>query len=611
MIEFEAGSEQRGRPRNVEAERSVLGCLLLDQTCVPDISQALEADDFWLPKHRTLYAAILEAFERTGQVDVLTVEEVLSRRGALDEVGGRDELFSVLHAVVSAVGVTYHADIVREKAIQRKLLEVCEEVAEAAYRNTAEPRELLDFAEERIFKIARMDAANEIRSVEQVLQKTFERIDFFRSRKGEPTGLMTGYGDLDELTSGLQPGELVIIAARPSMGKTTFVLNIAERVATKGHGVLVFSLEMSAQQVISNMLCSRSQVNGQAMRRGRITDAEYERLHKEAAKLYEAPIYVDDSAGLSPATLRAKCRRHRQQHDKLDVIIIDYLQLMSGGQRIESRQQEISHISRSLKALARELEVPVIALSQLNRDVEGREDHRPRMSDLRECVTGETLVVLEGGRRVPIRDLVGSTPEVVAVDEGGQAITATSDLVWSVGRKPVFTVSLGSGRAIRATGAHRLLGAAGWVEVRDLAPGDRLAFVPGVLAHRPAPRLAMAGAATLGRGQGGDATGLCWEPVTSVVPSGEAEVFDLTVPGPACWLADGIVSHNSGAIEQDADVIMLLHREEYFKRTEENQGLAEIIIAKQRNGPTGDVTLRFFREYMRFENWQRRPEPIA
>ena len=450
MVDFGPGTELRGKPRNVDAERSVLGSLLLDQSSVADIGQLLESDDFWVPRHRLVYGAILEAFERSGHVDVLTVEEVLSRRGELSEVGGREELIGFLNGVVSAAGVGYHAEIVREKAIQRKLLEICEEIAEQAYRNAADPRELLDMAEERIFRIARMSVQQDIKSIETVLQKTFERIDFFRSQRGDLTGLPTGYTELDEMMGGLQKGELLIVAARPSMGKTTFALNLCERVAQRGHGVLIFSLEMSAQQVISNMLCSRAQINGQAMRRGRITDSEYDRLQQEAAKLYECPIHVDDGAGLTPATLRAKCRRHKQQQP-LGLVVIDYLQLMGGGQRIESRQQEIAQISRSLKGLARELEIPVIALSQLNRDVEGREDHRPRMSDLRE----------------------------------------------------------------------------------------------------------------------------------------------------------------SGAIEQDADVIMLLHREEYFKRTEENAGIAELIIAKQRNGPTGDVKLRFFAEYMRFENFTGRREPIA
>ena len=450
MVDFGPGTELRGKPRNVDAERPVLGSLLLDQSSISDVSQLLEAEDFWLPRHRIVFGAILEAFERGGHVDVLTVEEVLSRRGELVEVGGREELIGFLNGVVSAAGVGYHAEIVREKSIQRRLLEICEEIAEQAYRNSADPRELLDMAEERIFRIARMSAQQDIKSIEAVLQKTFERIDFFRSQRGELTGLPSGYTELDELTGGLQKGELVIVAARPSMGKTTLALNLAERVAQKGHGVLIFSLEMSAQQVISNMLCGRAQINGQAMRRGRITDGEYDRLQQEAARLYDSPIHVDDGSGLSPATLRAKCRRHRQ-NQPLALVVVDYLQLMSGGHRVESRQQEIAQISRSLKGLARELEIPVVALSQLNRDVEGREDHRPRMSDMRE----------------------------------------------------------------------------------------------------------------------------------------------------------------SGAIEQDADVIMLLHREEYYKRTEENAGLAELIVAKQRNGPTGDVKLRFFAEYMRFENYAGRREPIA
>ena len=450
VTDLEQAADQRGVPRSIEAERSVLGALLLDCSAVGDVTEILSADDFYLPAHRAIYAAVISTYDRQSHTDVLTVQEELSREGKLDEAGGRAGLLQLLDSVVSAAGVGYHAEIVREKSIQRQLLETCLEISRMSYENAADARHLLEMAEERIFKIARMNVANQIKGIDTVLQETFERIDFFRSQKGEPTGLVTGYHDFDEMTSGLQRGELVIVAARPSMGKTTFALNVCERIASNGNGVLIFSLEMAAQQVISNMLCCRSQVDGQAVRRGRLTDQQYTRLQKEAEKLYESPIFVDDGAGLTPTTLRAKARRMKQQHD-IQLIVIDYLQLMTGGQRIESRQQEISMISRSLKGLARELEVPVVALSQLNRDVEGREDHRPRMSDLRE----------------------------------------------------------------------------------------------------------------------------------------------------------------SGAIEQDADVIILLHREEYFKRTEENQGLAQIIIAKQRNGPTGDVNLRFFKEFMRFENFQRRSESIA
>ncbi len=449
VVDFSPTTESRGVPRSVDAERSVLGALLLDPNAIADVSQVLKSGDFYVPAHRVVFDAILETYDRQAQADVLTVEESLSRLGRLDEVGGREALLALLDAVVSAAGVGFHAEIVREKSIQRQLLEICLDISRMAYENANDARQLLEEAEEKIFKIARMNVADEVKSIESVLQQTFERIDYFRSRQGEPTGVMSHFPDLDEMTGGLQPGELIIVAARPSMGKTSLALNLCERVATHGQGVVVFSLEMSAQQVISNMLCCRSQVDGQAMRRGRLTDQQYKRLQDEAALLYEAPIFIDDAAGLTPTTLRAKCRRLKQQHD-IRMIVIDYLQLMTIGKRAESRQQEIATISRALKGLARELEVPVIALSQLNRDVEGREDHRPRMSDLRE----------------------------------------------------------------------------------------------------------------------------------------------------------------SGAIEQDADVIVLLHREEYYRRTEENAGLAQLIIAKQRNGPTGDVTLKFFREYMRFESYQRRPEPL-
>lgn len=449
MSEIALHGEPRGLPRHHEAERSVLGGMLLDPMVVSDVQQILRPEDFYAPAHQILFKAIVETYDKTTSCDAISVEATLSRGGFLEEAGGADALLD-LAACASAASSIYHAEIVREKSIQRGVLEVCNELASMAYENATDAQNLLDEAERRIFEIARLNVASEVAGIEQILQETFERIDYFRAAAGEPTGLITGYDDLDEMMGGLQPGELLILAARPSMGKTTLALNLAERVSRKQKGVVIFSLEMSSQQVISNMLCGAAQVDGQSVRSGRLTDREYQQLQDEASRLYESPIFVDDSAGLSPTSLRAKCRRLKQKHD-ISMIVIDYLQLMSTGRREESRQQEISSISRAMKGLARELSVPVIALSQLNRDVESREDHKPRMSDLRE----------------------------------------------------------------------------------------------------------------------------------------------------------------SGAIEQDADVIMLLHREEYFKPTEDNRGLAQLIIAKQRNGPTGEVTLRFFREYMRFENFTRRPEPIG
>ena len=447
MVDFKQ-ADTRSSPQNLAAARSVLGALLLHPDAVADVT-FLRGEDFFLRRHHLIFESIVGSYNDRQATDPIAVGEQLSREGHLDEVGGHDQLLDLMESVVTAAGVVHHADIVREKSVQRQLIQACLEIQQRAYTNEEEARALLDDAERRIFEIARMDKSGEASSIADVLQQAFERIDRLREREGRLTGLGSDYYDFDDITGGLQAGELLIVAARPSMGKTTFALNLTERVANHGAGVAFFSLEMSKHQVIQNMLCCRAQIDGQAMRKGRITDQQYKRLQEEAARLYEAKIYVDDTPGISITQLRAKCRRLKQKHG-IDLVVVDYLQLMTAGTRIESRQQEISAISRGLKAIARELSIPVIALSQLNRDVENRDDHRPRMSDLRE----------------------------------------------------------------------------------------------------------------------------------------------------------------SGAIEQDADVIILLHRDEYFKPTEENAGLAQIIIAKQRNGPTGEVVLRFFREYMRFENYTRRAEPM-
>jgi replicative DNA helicase len=498
---------------------------------------------------------------------------------------------------------------------------------------------------------------------------------------------------------------------------TAFALNVAQHVGIHLRGrVLVLSLEMSAQQIVQRMLCAEAKVDSQAVRTGYLSSSDWHRLTAAAGRLSEASIFIDDSPGLTVLEARAKARRMKAEHG-LELLIIDYLQLMRGRAAMESRQQEISEISRSLKALAKELNVPVVALSQLSRAVESRatRDFRPQLSDLRECVTGDTLVVLGDGRRVPIRDLVGTAPEVLAMSPAGKIVTAKSERIWRVGVRPVFLARLASGRTIRATEQHRLFSGRGWMTVSRLAVGDRLAIArrlpePVVPDHWPDCRLVLLGhligdgsylsgqplryttaseensaivseeklladrrantnvdtlpresfervkrlmraqgisqrrmAALRGTAYGGSShfrfapsrevvqqyadilddpelrvratSGLFWDRIVSIEPAGEEEVFDLTVPGPASWLADGIVSHNSGALEQDADLILFLYRQSLYKEDlpPDEVNIADVIIGKQRNGPVGTVKVVFLPQYARFENvadYHRQPQPF-
>jgi replicative DNA helicase len=373
---------------------------------------------------------------------------------------------------------------------------------------------------------------------------------------------------------------------------TTFAMNVAENIAIQSkRPVAVFSMEMPGDSLAMRMMSSLGRIDQHRVRTGKLEDDEWPRLTSAVNLLSETSIFIDDTPALSPTEVRARARRLKREHGDLGLIVLDYLQLMQAPGAGENRATEISAISRALKSLAKELSVPVIALSQLNRSLENRPNKRPVMSDLRECVTGDTLVVLADGRRVPIRDLVGTCPDVVSVDESGRLIEATSDCVWCVGCRPVSIVRLASGRRIRATAEHRLLGANGWQTVGELSPGSRLA----IARRLPAPvDPELQAAAT---------SDLFWDTVVAIEPDGEEEVFDLTVPGPACWLADGIVSHNSGAIEQDADLIVFIYRDEVYNKDSSDKGIAEIIIGKQRNGPIGTVRLTFLGKYTKFENY--------
>ena len=394
---------------------------------------------------------------------------------------------------------------------------------------------------------------------------------------------------------------------------TTLALNISQYAAIAHKiPVAIFSLETSKEQLVQRILCSEARVDNTKLRTGFLADEDWRKLARAMGGLSEAPIFIDDSATLSVMEMRAKARKLKAEHG-LGLVVIDYIQMIQSYKRSENRTQELSEISRGIKSLAKELDLPIIAVSQLSRAVETLGSKRPMLSHLRECVTGDTLVQLADGRRPPIRNLVGTQPHLFALSPHGRIVDATASAVWSVGRRSVCRVRLASGRAIRATWEHRVYTGRGWVRVKELRLQDGL----GVARRLPAPLVpsrstALEDAPTLkDRTLHSETTNdVFWDPVTSIEPDGEEEVFDLTVPGPASWLADGIVNHNSGEIEQVADLVIFLYREDYYDmeraQKENKENICEVIIAKHRNGPIGSVELFFHKEYSRFANLERR-----
>lgn len=439
-------------PQNLEAETAVLGSMLIEEEAVPLAIEILIPDSFYKDAHKKIFQAMSNLFNENKAIDLVTLTDYLYKEGWMDAAGGPSYLASLSTAVPTAANVLHYAKIVKERYVLRHLIGNATEIVKNCYDATEDVDALLDKAEKLIFDISSKKFAGSVVPIKDLVRNQIEIIDRLYQRKEHITGIATGFHEFDTQTAGLQPSDLIIIAARPSMGKSALMTCMAEHVGIISKiPVAMFSLEMSKEQLIQRMLCSRARVDAHKVRTGFLAQSDWPALTSAAAKLSEAPIYIDDTPGLSVLELKAKARRMKTQYD-IKLIMVDYLQLMQGTQSAESRQQEISEISRSLKALAREIHVPLIAVSQLSRAVETRTDHRPQLSDLRE----------------------------------------------------------------------------------------------------------------------------------------------------------------SGAIEQDADMVVLLLREEYYNPTEENRGKAEVIIAKQRNGPIGSVFLSFIREYTRFENAElmRREEMV-
>jgi replicative DNA helicase len=860
-------------PHSIEAEQAVLGGLMIDSAAWDQVADRVSSEDFYRHDHKLIFAAAQGLIERNQPCDAVTLSGLLESQGLIDQVGGLSYLGTLARDTPTAANIKAYADIVRERAVLRQLITAGNSIVTSALAPEGrEAREIVDDAERAVFEIAERGSRGKVgfRSVKSILPDVVTRIDELYNSDGMLTGIATGFKQLDEMTSGLQPGDLIIIAGRPSMGKSTLAVNIAENAALGAQkSAAIFSMEMSAESLTLRMLSSLGRINQGHLRSGRLQEEDWPRIDSAMTQLSAANIHVDETPGLTPTEVRARARRLKRERG-LDLIVVDYLQLMQVAGTKENRATEISEISRSLKALAKELKVPVIALSQLNRGVEQRTEKKPVMSDLRECVTGDTLVCLADGRRVPIRELVGTEPEVWSLDEAQRIRAARSDKVWCVGCRPVFRVELASGRRIRATAEHRLLSGKGWMKVGELAIGDRLALARKMpaparpkhwpdhwlillghlvgdgsyLKHQPlryttaseensvmvrlaaekfgstvsrhegptgtwhqlvisgngnrwapagvgawlkqlgiygqrshekhlppevfsldedqiacllrhlwatdgsvtmrkagqrgAPRiyfstcsrrladdvaalllrlaivarirtvhsaegrpmynvdvsgvdaqlrfvmnvgcqgprldaiselmqylvatkpksnvdtlpaevfdqvragmqakgithrrLAATGGSVFKIRKAGFAPSrglvrryaeflgdrsldapnendIFWDRVVAIVPDDEEDVYDLTVPETANWFADGVTTHNSGAIEQDADLILLIYREEVYDPNTTRKGIADIIIAKQRNGPTGEVQLTFLGQYTKFENYA--PESYA
>ena len=429
-------------PQNLEAEMAVLGSMLLDREAISLAIEMIDGASFYKDAHKKIYSAITKLHDENKPVDIITVVEELKKTNALDDVGGPSYITNIASSVPTSANIAHYVKIVKEKYILRNLINASTHIVSECYNTSHDADTLIDKAEQIIFDIASKKVESRSVPLRDIIRSSIEMIDNLYQRKENITGIATGYRDLDMKTAGLQSSDLIVMAGRPSMGKSALATCIAEHVGVvEKKPVAFFSLEMSKEQLVQRILCSHARVDAHKVRTGFLSQADWPRLVTAAGKLSEAPIFIDDSPGISIMELRAKARRLKAQHD-IQLIILDYLQLMQGQSNSENRQQEISEISRSLKALARELKVPIIAISQLSRAVEQRQDHRPQLSDLRE----------------------------------------------------------------------------------------------------------------------------------------------------------------SGAIEQDADLVILLLREEYYNPTDENKGIAELIVAKQRNGPVGSLNLTFIGEYMRFEN---------
>jgi len=486
------------QPQAVPLEEAVLGALMLDKEALSIVLDIIRAESFYVEAHQLIYRAMLRLFERSQPVDLLTVMEELKKSGDLEAVGGPAYLAELTNRVASAANIEYHSRIIAQKHIQRELITVSTQTIRDAFEDTTDVFQLLDDAEQGLFSIAQQNMNRSYDSMGSLASKMLKQLEELRGKKDGLTGVPTGFTALDRITSGWQPSDLIILAARPGMGKTSFVLSLAKNAATDfKKAIAIFSLEMSSLQLASRLISMEAEISGSKLRNGQLEEYEWQQLHSAIERISEAPIFIDDTPGINIFELRAKCRRLKMQHD-IQLIIIDYLQLMSGSNENSrgggNREQEVSAISRALKGLAKELSVPVIALSQLSRAVEVRGGtKRPQLSDLREsgCLTGDTLILdARTGRRVPIRELAAQSSldgfEALGINAGLKIGRYPMTKAFYSGKKQVFELKMSSGRSIKASANHPFYRIVGWTALEDLQVGDRIASPRKITINAPA-----------------------------------------------------------------------------------------------------------------------------
>ncbi len=609
---------------------ALLGSILVDKEMMPAVSEIVQPSDFYASLHESIFLALFALYERGEPLDKVSLAEELKNRGMLDKIGGIAYLNSLMDTVPTAASAEYYARIVREKSSLRGLIHAGTRITQFGYESEEDVPAAIDRAEQVVYEVGNRSGHNQFASVPSLLLGVFQSLERRHEQKGDRTGVTAGFRDIDDYTAGWQPGNLIILAARPAMGKTSLALNMAVAAAKDEHKpVAVFSLEMTKQELVERLLSSEAKLDASKLRRGAIADRDWEKIGHAMGLLHELPIYLDDSGAVTVTEIRSRLRRLKSGHG-LAAVFVDYLQLVrpSTLSRQANRNEELSEICRTLKATAKDLEVPIIALAQLNRAVEMRSEKRPMLSDLRDCLAGESLVTnAETGARVPIREIAerGLRFDVWAVDDRMRMVRRPIVDAWAVGTQPVFRVTTKSGRVIRCTAGHRFLTIHGWSELRDVQPGraiavprqptndDRATALSGrgsdpAAGWRSRGAVMPSSTSTMVAERVDDdflaslaTSDVLWDPVASIEPDGFEVVYDLTVGDLHNFCVDDIVTHNSGAIEQEADIVAFLYRDVYYnKEATPEPDLTELIIAKHRNGKVGTVKLRFQPEHTLF-----------